>query len=87
VQKDGATWTFNGNIINTSDKSLSGATVVVMVIDAQNKLVAMQYTSIFPNGDAIEPGETNAYSVSVDLDPAADATGFTSTTVIVGDVK
>lgn len=87
VQKDGATWTFNGNIINTSDKSLSGATVVVMVMDAQNKLVAMQYTSIFPNGDAIEPGETNAYSVSVDLDPAADATGFTTTTVVVGDVK
>ena len=87
VQKDGATWTFSGSVTNTSDKNLSGATVVVMVMDAQNKLVAMEYTSINPTGDAIAADETNTYSVSVYLDPAADATGFTTTTLVVGDVK
>lgn len=87
VQKDGATWTFDGNFTNTSVKNLSGATVVIMIMDAQNKLVALEYTSIFPSGDAIAAGETNTYSVSVYLDPAADTTGFTTTTMIVGDVK
>ncbi len=87
VQKNGTTWTFDGSVTNSSGKSLSGATVVVMVMDAQNKLVAMEYTSISPTGDAIAAGETNTYSVSISLDPAADATGFTTTTVVIGDVK
>jgi hypothetical protein len=87
VQKDGSTWTFSGIVSNTSGKNLSGSTVVVMVMDAQNKLVAMEYTSIYPTGDAIAGGEMNTYIVSVYLDPAVDATGFTTTTMVVGDVK
>jgi hypothetical protein len=87
VDKNGATWTFNSSFTNTSGKNLSGATVEVMVMDAQNKLVAMEYTSISPTGDAIAAGDTNTYSVPVSLDPAVDASGFTTTTVIVGDVK
>jgi len=87
VQKEGATWTFNGTVTNTSGKSLSSITVLAMVMDAQNNLIAMEYTTIYPTGDAIAAGETNTYSVSVYLDPAADATGFTTTTLVVGDVK
>ncbi|HEY5156898.1 MAG TPA: hypothetical protein VII93_02910, partial [Anaerolineales bacterium] len=56
VQKDGATWTFNGSVTNTSGKSLSSATVVTMVMDAQNNLLAMEYTTIYPTGDAIAAG-------------------------------
>jgi len=87
VEKNGATWTFNGDFTNTSGKNLSSATVEVMIMDSQNKLVAMEYTSISPTGDAIATGDTNTYSVPVSLDPAVDATGFTTNTVIVGDVK
>ncbi|MCX6037650.1 MAG: FxLYD domain-containing protein, partial [Chloroflexi bacterium] len=87
VQKEGATWTFNGTVTNTSGKSLSSITVLAMVMDAQNNLLAMEYTTIYPTGDAIAAGETNTYSVPVYLDPAADATGFTTTTLVVGDVK
>ncbi len=87
VTKNGATWTFDGNVINSSDKSLSGATVVVTITDAQNKLIAMEYTSISPSGDAIAPGDSNTYSVSVYLDPKADTNGFTTSTVVIGDVK
>jgi hypothetical protein len=86
-QKDGATWTFSGSVTNTSGRSLSNATVVVMIMDAQNKLVAMEYTSIYPTGDAIAANDTNTYSVSVHLNPVADTTGYITTTVIVGDVK
>ena len=87
MRKDAATWTFSGNFINTSGRDLSYATVVVMVMDIQNKLIAMEYASISPTGQAIVSGETNPYSVTVYLDPAADATGFSTTTVVVGDVK
>jgi hypothetical protein len=87
VKKNGATWIFEGDVINSSGKDLSGATVVVMVMDSQNKLVAMEYTSISPKGDSIAAGETNTYSVSVSLDLATGTTGFTTTTMVVGDVK
>ncbi len=73
IQKEGATWTFAGNVTNTSDKGLSGATIVVMVKDAQNNLVTMEYTSISPTAESIAAGETNPYSVVVYLDPKVDA--------------
>jgi hypothetical protein len=87
ISKTDSTWTFDGSVINTSDKNLSGATVVVMIMDAQNKLIAMEYTSISPTGDAIAQGDTNPYSVSVYLDPAANSSSFTTSTVVIGDVK
>ncbi len=87
VTKNTSTWTFEGNVVNTSDKSLSGATVVVMISDAQNTLVAMEYTSISPAGTAIAPGESNPYSVSIYLDPAVNNSGFTTSTLVIGDVK
>jgi hypothetical protein len=87
VQKDGATWIINGSVTNKSGVSLSTVAVVVMIMDTQNKLVAMEYTSINPTGDAISSGETNPYLVSVYLNPAVDATSFTTSTVIIGKVK
>jgi hypothetical protein len=87
VQKISATWIFDGSVSNASDKSLSRITVLAMIMDAQNKLVAMEYTTIYPTGDAIAVGETNTYSVPVYLNPAADTTGFTTKTMIVGNVK
>ena len=87
VLKDGGTWTINGNVTNTSGRDLSGITVVVTVLNAENRLVAMEYTSISPSGDAIAAGEMNPYSVTVLLDPNVDASGFTTSTVVVGDVK
>jgi hypothetical protein len=87
IQKDGATWTFSGSVTNNSGKNLSGAMVVVMIMDPQNKLIAMEYTSIFPAGDAIAAGEINPYSVPVYLDPNVDATGFTTASMVIGDVK
>jgi hypothetical protein len=56
-------------------------------MDAQNKLVAMEYTSISPTTDAIAAGETNPYTVSIYLDPKANAAGFTTATVVIGDIK
>jgi hypothetical protein len=87
IQKSGATWSINGSVPNTSGKDLSGATVMILVIDLQNKLVAMEYTTITPVGDSIVTGETLPYSVSISLDATADPTGFTTNTLVIGYVK
>ncbi len=87
ITKNGATWSFDGSVTNSSGKNLSGATVVIMIMDSQNKLVAMEYTSISPSGDAIAPGDTNSYTISVYLDPTADPASYTTSTVVMGNVK
>jgi len=87
VQKDGATWTVNGSITNTSNQKLSSATVVVAVMDAQNNLVAMESAAIFPSGDGIAAGETDSYSVSIYLDPSVDAGGYTTASTVIGEIS
>ena len=89
IENDGATWTISGNVINSSGKNLSGITAVAMILDSQGNLVAMEYTSIFPTDEAttIAADETVPFSVSLYLDPAVEITGFTATTMAIGDVK
>jgi hypothetical protein len=87
VQKDVTSWTITGYVTNSSGRSLSGETVVCMVMDGQNKLIEMQYTSILPTGDAINPGDEYPYSVTILLDPAIDTIGFATITQVIGDVK
>jgi hypothetical protein len=87
IEKTGATWIVNGSVPNTSGKDLSGATVVIMLKDPQNSLVAMEYTTISPIGDSIVTGETLPYSVSIFLDPTTDPTGFSTATMAFGYVR
>ena len=87
IQKDGGTWTFDGNVVNSSGQSLSNATVIVSVMDAQNNLVATEFTTVFSNGAAIAPGETNSYSVTINLDPNVDTSGYTTTTAVFGELS
>lgn len=87
IQKDGATWIVTGSFTNDSGKEILYATVAVMVIDAQSKLIAMEYASIYPATGAITPGETMAYSITMHLDQSADTSVFQTATVIQGAVK
>jgi hypothetical protein len=87
IQKDGANWTVTGNVTNTSSQALSSETVVVTVLDAKNKVVAMGYTYVSPTGDSITTGEKTNYSVGIYLDPKVDASGYTIVTNVQGDVK
>ncbi|KAF0107935.1 MAG: hypothetical protein FD146_1233 [Anaerolineaceae bacterium] len=87
VVKNGADWTFIGSVTNNSGQALSGETVIVAVHDAQGNLVASSYSYVTPDGDAIANGQTSAYEVSVYLDPAADTAGYTTQTIVQGDVK
>lgn len=87
IQKDGSTWTVAGNFTNTTDKNLSGVTVMVAVYDSTNALVAMGYTYAFPSGDSFAPGAGDAYEIFIYLEPGIDTTGFTTQTFVVGDVS
>lgn len=87
VNKSGSTWTVTGQVKNTSQKSLSSATVVVMVYNASGALVASNYDDIFPSGDSIASGAVSAYTVDIHFDPSADTSGYTYKTLVKGDVK
>jgi hypothetical protein len=87
IQKTGATWTVAGNITNTTDQNLNGATVVVAVFDPSGTLVAMGYGYVYPDTDVFAPGAGGAYEVFVYFDPAVDTTGYTTQTIVVGDVS
>jgi uncharacterized protein affecting Mg2+/Co2+ transport len=82
---DGSVWAYSGNVINTSDKELSYITVIVKVNDSQGNLVAMDYTTISNPEGTIKPGDTYQFSVTLYLDPTVDATGFTATSLAIGD--
>ncbi|MEW6092469.1 MAG: FxLYD domain-containing protein [Chloroflexota bacterium] len=87
IQKSGGTWTVTGNVTNTTDQNLNGVTVVVVVLDPSGALVAMGYDYVYPDTDVIAPGTGGAYEVYIYLDPAVDTTGFTTQTIVVGDVS
>jgi len=47
----------------------------------------MESTAIFPSGQAIGEGETDPYSISITLDPSIDASDFTTTTIVIGEIS
>jgi hypothetical protein len=87
VQKEGTSWIVNGTITNTSDQDMSSIIVVVSIKDTLDNLVATDYTTIFPTGSVISPGETYEYSVLINLDPTIDSSMFTSTTSVIGEIS
>jgi hypothetical protein len=87
IQQDNSTWIFSGNVTNSSGRDLSGVTVIAMVMDSQNKLIAMGYSSVIPTGDAISADESNPYSITINIDPSADSAGYTSQVKVIGYMK
>lgn len=85
VVKEGATWLVSGTFLNSSNHSLSGATVVVTVLDSLGNLVAADFNYIL-TGAMIAPGETNAYQVYLFLDPLADLSAYATHTIIFGEI-
>ncbi len=86
IEKSGTTWVVTGDIVNTSDKDLTLEVVTVSISDAQNNLVAVNF-SIVSTGNAIAPNETTHYRVTILLDPRADASKFTYSTAVQGTYK
>ena len=86
TEKNGAVWTFTGDVTNTTNNNLSGVTVIVAIKDAQDNLVATNSTYVLPVGENITPGATVSYKVSVALDPTIDSSNFNTATIVRGDV-
>jgi len=85
IQKDGAVWTFSGAATNSTGKDLSGATVIVSIMDAQNNLVAVVSSNVLPSSGSYSPGSGISYQLVAALDPTVDATGFKATTMVIGN--
>lgn len=76
-----------GEFTNDSGKALSSAIVLIAIYDGDDNLVAMDYTGVYPEGDAIADGDTMTFEVSVYIDPDADTSNFTFETIVQGYVK
>jgi hypothetical protein len=87
VQEDNDSVTFTGEVTNTSTQNLSSETVVVVILDGQDNVVATGYDYIYPTGDNISPGDTYDYEVTIYLDPDVDTSDFTFMTIVQGDVS
>jgi hypothetical protein len=85
IIKEGATWLVSGTFLNSSNHILSGATVVVTVLDSLGNLVAADFNYIL-TGAMIGPGESNAYEVYLFLDPMVDLSGYTTHAIIYGEI-
>jgi len=85
IRKDGAVWAFSGAATNNTGKTLSGATVIVTVTDAQNNLVAVVSSNVLPSSGSYSPGSGISYQLVASLDPTVDSSGFKTTTMVIGD--
>ena len=83
---DGSSLTIKGDVINTSTLTLIDATVVVILRDADGKLVAADKAFTENSGD-IAPKSTQTWSVTVDLPPDVDASTLKLETIVQGAVK
>jgi len=76
-----------GTLVNDSGKALYNATVVGYLMDADDNLIAIQWTYVFPEGDAIADGDSNNFEMTFWLDPAVDPNSLTISYMVQGDVK
>jgi len=76
-----------GTLVNDSGKALYNATVVGYLMDADDNLIAIQWTYVFPEGDAIADGDSNDFEMTFWLDPAVDPNSLTISYMVQGDVK
>ena len=56
-------------------------------MDADDNLIAIQWTYVFPEGDAIADGDSNDFEMTFWLDPAVDPNSLTISYMVQGDVK
>lgn len=65
-------WTIKGEVTNNSGSDLTSATVVAGLFDAEDTLVAMHWTYIWPDGEVIADGETYDFEIYIYVDPSLD---------------
>jgi hypothetical protein len=78
---------FKADVTNTSGQALSGASVVIGILDADGNLIATTSTYIYPDGDEFSPDATLSVETTLYVDPDLDASGLTPSTWVQGSVK
>jgi hypothetical protein len=82
----GTSVTIKGDVVNTSNKSLNGATIVVSIHDANGKLVAADWTTASPSSGAFAPKAKLSWSVDTQLPTSIDANTLTFDTIVQANV-
>jgi hypothetical protein len=82
-------WTVKGDVVNSSDHDLSSIVVVADLHDADDKILAVGWTTVYPSGDAeaIAAGDTVQFEFTIYLDPDLDTSNLKFTTYVQGYVK
>jgi len=78
--------TFTGEVTNTGTKDLSWISVQVNLYES-DVLIATNYTTVFPDGDAIAAGATNPFELNIYLSPNQDTTNIKYEVIVQGVVK
>jgi hypothetical protein len=86
---EAGTWTVTGNVVNSSAHDLSNLVVVVDLHDADDNILAVGSTTVYPQGDdeAIAEDETVPFEMTIYLDPDLDTSDLQFTTYVQGYVK
>ena len=84
---DGSALTIKGDVVNTSSKPLSVATVVLLIHDADGKLVTADWTTAAPSSGAFAPKSKQSWSVTTELPTKVDPSTLKIDTVVQGDIK
>ncbi len=85
-QGDGQ-WKFMGDVVNSSGKELSSMTVLITIWDKDDNIVGMTSTYISPEGDSFKDGDKGSFETYLYLDPNADSSEYTFTSIAQGYVK
>ncbi len=80
-------WSFSGEVTNSSDKTLSWATVVVALYDPQGRLLAAGKTDVYGATGLIEPKSTTPYELDLNLPAELDPAKVTVKTLVQGMVN
>jgi hypothetical protein len=86
-ENSGSFWQIKGEVLNTSDQHLSGATVIVALVDAQDRVLATQYAYAYPTGDTLEPQGVASYELSIYTSAGLDPATITVKTFVEGRVQ
>lgn len=78
--------TFTGDVVNTSEESLSSASLILAIYDGEEVLYSSSWTSVYPEEDTIAPGATLPFELTLYIPSDVDTTDYTFFTFVQGYV-
>ena len=84
---NGSSLSIKGDVANTSSEILTSATVVLIVHDADGKVVAADWAVAQPSSGDFAPKTTQSWNTTIQLPPSIDPKTLKVDTIVQGAVK